>query len=51
MTELLALEGIAALILLVFLAWAVWMSRRTKRFRAGVFVEREYEEKGKEEEE
>lgn len=39
--DLSIIEGIVALAVLVLIAWVTWTSRKTKRFRAGVFVERE----------
>lgn len=38
--DLSVVEGAVALAILGVLAWAVWTSRKTKRFRAGIFVER-----------
>lgn len=49
MADLNLIEGAAAVILLAFLGWVIWLSRKTKRFRAGVFVEREYHDKEEEE--
>ena len=49
MGDLTVIEGVVALGFLVFIGWLTWMTRRTKRFRAGVFVEREYDKKEEEE--
>lgn len=45
LTILEAIVGIALLVVLVVLAW---MSRGTRRFRAGIFVERNGQEKDSE---
>jgi hypothetical protein len=43
--DLSVVEGAVAIALLVVVLVLAWMSRKTKRFRAGIFVERNGEEK------
>lgn len=45
MEDLSVVEGAVAIALLVVVLVLAWMSRKTKRFRAGIFVERNGEEK------
>lgn len=39
--DLSIVEGAVALVLLGVLCWTIWTSRKTRRFRAGIFVERD----------